>query len=436
MLQVQLTVSALLRVKDSTSNVTYDLSRILNLQDGQTITHDGALNSDVIQGIALGLVQQVTCQGPASALAEHFDVLLNAFRSPHCTLMKLVLAECDWPAGRPLSELLDALAECGGTLKYLSVESMPAGGQLPASFFERCPWLQFCDLDNMGLTGPIPQTIGRLTRVQKLLLWGNSFEGPIPEELGQCAQLQQLEAQKNKLSGPIPTTIGQCKQLRVLVLYENQLCGSIPETLGYCVNLQELYLNDNQLTGPVPKEIGSCILLQQLELETNQLSGPIPGTIFQCVELSSLHLHSNLLSGPIPKEIGQCTLLQDVVLHTNKLSGEIPDTVGQCVQLVELSLHGNELSGPVPETIAQCVQLESLTLANNQLSGRLPTASLSKLRKLEVLQLFGNNNLIVTNTDKEQLVKTLPRAQIHLPNFADMSLADRPLVESSIRVED
>mmetsp|Transcript_74969 Transcript_74969/g.206783 ORF Transcript_74969/g.206783 Transcript_74969/m.206783 type:complete len:88 (-) Transcript_74969:296-559(-) len=86
--------------------------------------------------------------------------------------------------------------------------------------------------------------------------------------------------------------------------------------------------------------------------------------------------------------------------------------------------------------IEQCLQLESLTLANNKLSGRLPTASLSKLRKLEVLQLFGNDNLVVTNTDKEQLVKAIPGAQVHLPHFADMSLADRPLVESSTRVED
>jgi hypothetical protein len=183
----------------------YDLARILNLFDSQTVTHDGALTPGVLEGIASGLVHRVTCQGPASALPEHFDAFLEAIRSPHCTLTKLVLAECDWPPMRRLSTLLDALSSLGGTLKHLSVESMPgAGGRLPPSFFELCNQLEVCDLDNVGLTGPLPQTIGRLTRVRTLYLWGNNFEGPIPQELGQCTKLTELELQMNQLSGPIP----------------------------------------------------------------------------------------------------------------------------------------------------------------------------------------------------------------------------------------
>eukprot|EP00966_Prymnesium_polylepis_P107021 2478403-Prymnesium_polylepis.3 len=79
-----------------------------------------------------------------------------------------------------------------------------AGGRLPPSFFELCNQLEVCDLDNVGLTGPLPQTIGRLTRVRTLYLWGNNFEGPIPQELGQCTKLTELELQMNQLSGPIP----------------------------------------------------------------------------------------------------------------------------------------------------------------------------------------------------------------------------------------
>ena len=111
-------------------------------------------------------VRELACYGFAS-LAEHFDALLLALRSPVCCLFGLTLSGCDWPAGRNLEELLDAVAaENGDTLRELVIANMGVGGTLPSRLFEACPHIETLDLGQMDLSGPLPPTVGLLTQAR------------------------------------------------------------------------------------------------------------------------------------------------------------------------------------------------------------------------------------------------------------------------------
>ena len=74
----------------------------------------------------------------------------------------------------------------------------------------------------------------------------------------------RLKLPFNKLTGPIPESLGNLQKLEELNLYSNQLTGPIPESLGKLQTLERLYLDSNQLTGPIPESLGN---LQSLRVK-------------------------------------------------------------------------------------------------------------------------------------------------------------------------
>jgi len=340
--EVQITLDPLIAVKMGGvggGHANYGIARTHDFFEKATYRHEGALTPKVLEKVRCSIMRELVCNGK-TGLTMHFDALLAALRSPSCVLSELRLLGCDWPEGRKLSELIDALPPTG--LRTLNIEDMPeAGCVLPAALFDKCSEVELLDLCCMGLTGPIPASIGKLTKVTTLCLWSNKLEGSIPDEIGKCVKVQILQLEQNQLSGPIPESIGQCVQLQTFTLSQNQLSGPIPESIGQCVQMQKLSLHTNQLSGPIPESIGQCVQMQALALYTNQLSGPIPESIGQCVQLQTLALCNNQLSGPIPESIGQCIQLQELILYTMQLSGTVPQSLAGCTALTELHLTSN-----------------------------------------------------------------------------------------------
>ena len=72
--------------------------------------------------------------------------------------------------------------------------------------------------------------------------------------MGELANLQWLNLGNNQLSGPIPPELGSLSKLMRLGLYDNQLTAEIPSELGKLGNLAELYLGgSSQLAGCIPQ---------------------------------------------------------------------------------------------------------------------------------------------------------------------------------------
>ncbi len=269
----------------------------------------------------------------------------------------------------PIPEELGRLTE----LRELDLGSNRFSGSIPPELWD-LDRLQSLRLGWNQLSGEIPPELGRLTALRELDLGGNRLSGSIPPELGGLGRLQSLRLPRNQLSGEIPPELGQLSELRYLTLADNLLSGSVPPELGGLGRLQLLYLQGNQLSGEIPPELGQLSELGELALSDNQLTGRIPPQLGALGRLSVLHLSGNQLTGPIPSGFGRLANLSELRLFGNDLSGTIPATLGNLEKLIVLNLGDNDLSGPLPAELGYAAKLEDLDLRGNALAGPVPPA--------------------------------------------------------------
>ncbi|KAK1297108.1 LRR receptor-like serine/threonine-protein kinase RPK2 [Acorus calamus] len=252
-----------------------------------------------------------------------------------------------------------------------------------------------------GLSGRLPPSIGRLTRLKILSLPFNGFTGAVPDEIWRLESLEVLDLEANAISEA--KTLGS-DSLRVLNLARNRLEGPV---LGLrCANLDELDLSGNALTGGIPFGLGNCAKLRSLMLHSNSLDGIVPANLGRLKNLEILDVSRNSLSGFVPAELGNCPALSVLVLSDYfeasddhnyfhggiseaitslpklrilwapraALEGEIPANWGSCESLEMVNLGGNLLSGKVPAAFGHCKNLFFLDLSSNKLMGPLDEA--------------------------------------------------------------
>ena len=110
-------------------------------------------------------------------------------------------------------------------------------------------------LNNIALSGNIPDNIGDLTELTQLSLKNNNLIGEIPESIGNLTKLTQLSLAKNALSGTIPDTIGNLGSLWYLDLSYNLLSGTLPASLSKLTQLEVFLADSNNLSGTIPSDI-------------------------------------------------------------------------------------------------------------------------------------------------------------------------------------
>ena len=95
----------------------------------------------------------------------------------------------------------------------------------------RVSWIE---LSANGLKGIIPECIGNLEALTYLHLGVNyEISGPIPESIGKLVNLKTLALFENKLTGTIPESIMNLTELESFIIYQNQLDGNLSEKLYY-----------------------------------------------------------------------------------------------------------------------------------------------------------------------------------------------------------
>ena len=263
------------------------------------------------------------------------------------------------------------------------------------------------------LTGPLPPELGNLANLEQLEIGWNDLTGPLPPELGNLANLTTLILSGNSLlDGRIPPELGDLANLEILYLWGNRLTGPIPPELGDLANLGSLILGGNYLSGTLPSELGNLANLKRMRLNENNLSGPLPPELGSLANLVALNLWGNKLSGPLPPELGNLANLEILNLYNNDLSGPLPGELGQLATLEELHLDFNDLTGPVPPEFSGLANLTHLGLTRNWgLSGALP-ASVTQLRRLEVLLAGGTDLCAPRDTGFQAWLQTVDRQWI------------------------
>jgi len=235
------------------------------------------------------------------------------------------------------------------------------------------------DLNSVGLTGQLPDSLGLLANLEKLDLGGNSITGTIPKQLGKLSKLRYLDIGSsrdeaaNQLTGSIPAELGQLKYLEELELGSNRLEGPLPTEIGYLANLRKLHLGYNKLSGDLPDSLWKLRELEVLDLSHNHFTGEVSERIGRLTNLNALRLQENHFTGPIPRKIGKLKKLEErLSLDTNQFTGEIPGELGFLPDLMQLRLNDNNLTGPIPVEFQLLRSLKYLNLSNNGLSGTIP----------------------------------------------------------------
>jgi len=197
--EVQITLTPLLAIKAGGGHAAYQIARVHGFFEKKVNRHEGALSADVLEKLRCGMLRELVCIGKSVGLAAHFEALLAALRAPSCQVRELRLYGCEWPEGRALSELVDALPAHG--LKTLDMGDMQVGGALHAhaALFDKCAEAELVALTKMALTGSIPANVGKCTKLKILNLHNNQLEGAAPaSELAKLTALEYLVLVQNE----------------------------------------------------------------------------------------------------------------------------------------------------------------------------------------------------------------------------------------------
>lgn len=221
-------------------------------------------------------------------------------------------------------------------------------------------------------------------------------------------KLSEIHLQENGLQGQLPESIGNWSALEYLNVNDNELSGTVPGSIGQMTDLQGLWVGGNEITA-IPESIGDCSKLTHLDLKENRIS-TLPSRIGELTGLSYLRLHSNLFTdASIPVGFSNLTALTSISFHNNQLT-RLPAPVAALTNLTFLDLSWNKpmesLAGlddltnleglrlnsteltEVPEKIAGLTNLEELWLSGNFLT-QFP-AAITQLTQLKTL-LFTYN---------------------------------------------
>ncbi|KAF5473939.1 hypothetical protein F2P56_005886 [Juglans regia] len=237
-------------------------------------------------------------------------------------------------------------------------------------------------VQNLGLRGPLPQNLNKLSMLTDLGLQKNNFTGALPSFSG-LSNLRNAYLDNNRFDTIPGDFFDGLVSLEVLALDYINLNAStgwmFPTQLQDSPQLRNLSCISCNLVGPLPSFLGMFSSLSNLKLSVNYLSGQIPES-FSGSALQMLWLNDQRgggLTGPIDM-VTTMTSLRSLWLHGNQFTGEIPDSIGNLTLLTDLNLNGNRLVGLIPDSLAN-MPLVNLDLSNNKLMGPIPKFKATKL---------------------------------------------------------
>ncbi|GKA40481.1 leucine-rich repeat protein [Tanacetum coccineum] len=288
-------------------------------------------------------------------------------------------------------------------------------GSLPLEIGNQLPNLEFLQLWGNELTGVLPPSISNCSDLRNLEMIHNNFRvlptsignlsrqltylsvrhnqlfgnlpasiGPIPDAIGNLSLVTKLLLNSNKLEGHIPSILGSCKELNGLNLADNRLSGKIPEQLLQLPSLTNfLTVSHNSLSGTIPPEIKDLKMLSYLDLSYNNLLGNITSSLGECISLTELYLSGNIFQGIIPFSFSSLGGLGVLDISDNNLSGKIPQFLDKWKSLEFLNLSFNDFEGEVPVVGVFANASAFSVLVNDRLCGGLVTLELPKCKEKE-----------------------------------------------------
>ncbi|PKA59775.1 putative receptor protein kinase TMK1 [Apostasia shenzhenica] len=236
-------------------------------------------------------------------------------------------------------------------------------------------------VQNLGLSGRLPNNFNQLSKLENLGFQRNNFSGPLPSFSG-LSNLQYAYLVSNQFDTIPSDFFSGLTSLLEIALDQNPLNQSsgwsIPRDLQASTQLRNLSLIQCNVVGELPDFLGTMPMLTALKLSYNTLSGELPAS-FAGLMLEILWLNNQDgagISGGLDV-LTTMASLTDAWLHGNGFSGPIPPAIGACTSLTRLWLNNNNLVGLIPRNLITLPRLQSLKLENNKLMGPIPDVKIA-----------------------------------------------------------
>ncbi|XP_059276989.1 receptor-like protein EIX2 [Lycium ferocissimum] len=308
-------------------------------------------------------------------------------------------------------------------------------GNLPSALPSK---LEYLDVSNNYLEGPLAKSIAQLRQLVVLKVAGNSFNDSITEHFLNFSDLRVLDLSSNsfilnvsatwmprfqldflslqscRLGTQFPQWIQTQKKLSFIDISNAMISGEVPDWFwNLSAKAYHIDLSQNNFRGEVP-EFTERVHLTKLDLSENNFHGPLPhfspkmmtlilaknlfnGTIAPVCEslvmnnsLGLLDLSSNSLSGQLSDCWRSGKNLEGLNLAHNNLSGVIPHSIGDLAELFYLKLQDNFFSKNLPSSLKKITGLKILDVSENSLSGNIPLWLGESLNTLMILKLSRN----------------------------------------------
>ncbi|XP_023645934.1 probable LRR receptor-like serine/threonine-protein kinase At1g56140 isoform X2 [Capsella rubella] len=210
------------------------------------------------------------------------------------------------------------IGNCAKLLKIYLGTSGLSGGGIPSSFANLVE-LEEAWLNDLGITGPIPEFIGKWTKLTTLKIHGTGLRGPIPSSFSNLTSLTELSLGDISNGSSSLDFLKDMKYLKILVCRNSNLTGTIPSNIGTHSSLQQIDLSFNKLHGPIPASLFNLSGLTHLFLGNNTFSGSLPTQKSQT--LSHIDVSNNDLSGSLPSWVSLPNLKLNLVVNNFTLEG-------------------------------------------------------------------------------------------------------------------
>ncbi|KAL5067025.1 hypothetical protein RYX36_017912 [Vicia faba] len=224
--------------------------------------------------------------------------------------------------------------------------------------------------NDIHITSHFPSSIGNLPCLQTLFIYNlPNLTGPIPQSIIKLTNLIYLTISETGVTGPIPKFTDKFKNLVELDLSHNNIIGTLPPSLYKLPSLSGILFNNNNLSGSIPSSYGyfNSSHVSTLDLSYNNLSGKLPISLAM-LDIYVLELAYNNFEGDASMLFGSYKKTLVVDISGNRFAFDF-GRLDLSHTIATLDVSHNKIYGNFP------MAMENVTFLNvsyNKLCGEIP----------------------------------------------------------------